>query len=125
MKKRLFSLAAATAFLVMASPAPNAGAAAAKLPLLKTDSSHVVEVRRGHRDFRRGHAYRHSHVRRHRYVRPHYVHPRRYHVRRWHRGPRFSIYIGPRFRSCAWLRHRAIVTGSRYWWRRYRWCRGW
>jgi hypothetical protein len=24
---------------------------------------------------------------------------------------------------CAWLRHRAIVTGSRYWWRRYWRCR--
>jgi len=27
--------------------------------------------------------------------------------------------------GCGWLRHRAIVTGSSYWWRRYRWCRGW
>ena len=27
--------------------------------------------------------------------------------------------------GCAWLRHRALVTGSPYWWRRYRWCRGW
>jgi hypothetical protein len=23
------------------------------------------------------------------------------------------------YRRCAWLRRRAIVTGSRYWWRRY------
>lgn len=40
-------------------------------------------------------------------------------------GPHFGIYIGPRtygYRSCAWLRHRAIQTGSRYWWRRYREC---
>ncbi len=27
--------------------------------------------------------------------------------------------------GCAWLRHRALVTGSPYWWRRYRICRGW
>jgi len=27
--------------------------------------------------------------------------------------------------GCGWLRHRAVVTGSAYWWRRYRWCRGW
>src|SRR5215467_9412266 len=24
--------------------------------------------------------------------------------------------------GCAWLRHRALVTGSPYWWQRYRWC---
>src|SRR5262245_47734733 len=27
--------------------------------------------------------------------------------------------------GCGWLRHRAIVTGSPYWWHRYRVCRGW
>jgi hypothetical protein len=27
--------------------------------------------------------------------------------------------------SCAWLRVKAVDTGSRYWWRRYRECRGW
>jgi hypothetical protein len=26
--------------------------------------------------------------------------------------------------GCYWLKRRAIVTGSPYWWRRYRWCRG-
>ena len=26
--------------------------------------------------------------------------------------------------GCAWLRHRALVTGSPYWWHRYRWCLG-
>lgn len=55
--------------------------------------------------------------------------------RRWHRhrshrhrGHRsgFRFYFGPRYHyggRCAWLRHRAIRTGSRYWWRRYRACR--
>jgi len=27
--------------------------------------------------------------------------------------------------GCGWLRHRALVTGSPYWWHRYRLCRGW
>jgi len=27
--------------------------------------------------------------------------------------------------GCAWLRYRALVTGSPYWWQRYRWCLGW
>ena len=28
--------------------------------------------------------------------------------------------------GCAWLRHRAVVTGSPYWWHRYHRCRyGW
>ena len=27
--------------------------------------------------------------------------------------------------DCGWLRRRAIETGSSYWWRRYRECRGW
>jgi hypothetical protein len=35
-------------------------------------------------------------------------------------GPVYGYYGG-----CAWLRHRALVTGSPYWWQRYRWCVGW
>ena len=27
--------------------------------------------------------------------------------------------------GCEWLRQRALVRGSPYWWRRYRVCRGW
>lgn len=27
--------------------------------------------------------------------------------------------------GCEWLRRRALLTGSRYWWRRYYACRGW
>lgn len=46
----------------------------------------------------------------------------------------FNLYIGPGgpsfqygrpYRRCGWLRQRAIQTGSRYWWTRYRRCRGW
>lgn len=38
-------------------------------------------------------------------------------------GP--HIYIRPYYgyRSCYWLKRRAIRTGSRYWWRRYQRCR--
>jgi hypothetical protein len=58
-------------------------------------------------------------------------HHRRWHRHRhrrgWHRPHGFRLYIGPRhyYGRCAWLRHRAHATGSRYWWRRYRRCRGW
>lgn len=49
--------------------------------------------------------------------------------RGWQRRQGFRLYFGPRYRyygrRCTWLRHRARVTGSRYWWRRYRRCRGW
>lgn len=41
-------------------------------------------------------------------------------VRRVHAGP--VLVAGG---SCEWLRRRAIITGSPYWWRRYRICRGW
>ena len=108
MKKRLLSLAAAAAFLIVVSPGPEARAAAAKLPMLKADTSNLIEVRK-------------RRYKNHRHIRRWHFH-RRYHHRRW-RGPRFGIYIGtPR---CAWLRRRAILTGSRYWWRRYYRCRHW
>jgi hypothetical protein len=46
--------------------------------------------------------------------------PYRFHRRVFIGAPVYA-YAG----GCAWLRHRALVTGSPYWWRRYRWCRGW
>jgi hypothetical protein len=49
---------------------------------------------------------------------------RRYrHFGRFHRRVFFvggTVYGG----GCAWLHHRALVTGSPYWWHRYRWCLG-
>lgn len=48
-----------------------------------------------------------------------------------HRGGSVGIYIGPGYGyydygyvdgECAWLYRRAVRTGSRYWWRRYRDC---
>jgi len=120
MKMRLLSLAAAAALLIVATPGPEARAAAAKLPMLQTETSDIVEV--GKRYKRRAWKHRRSpRFYKHRYRRHYHYYPRRYH-RRW-RGPRFAIYVGsPR---CSWLRRRAILTGSRYWWRRYYRCRYW
>jgi hypothetical protein len=58
--------------------------------------------------------------------RHHRWHGHRHHGGR-HRHTGFRFYVGPRHYyggGCAWLRHRAAVTGSSYWWRRYRACRG-
>lgn len=124
MYKRLFMLAAAAGFLIAATPQAEVRAAAAKAPLLQTETSGIIQVRerrhyRHSRHFHRPrHVYRHYHHRRfHRSHRPWYGYHR-------HRRPRVSIYLGG-YGSCAWLRRRAIITGSHYWWRRYRWCRGW
>jgi hypothetical protein len=38
-------------------------------------------------------------------------------------GPVFYFYDGYYYGDCAWLRRRAVVTGSRIWWQRYRLCR--
>ncbi len=41
-------------------------------------------------------------------------------------GPGPGFYYGrPGSGGCEWLRRRAINSGSNYWWRRYRQCRGW
>ena len=42
-------------------------------------------------------------------------------VRRIYRTPVLVTGYG----RCEWLRRRALATGSSYWWRRYRQCRGW
>ncbi len=58
--------------------------------------------------------------------RPVVVTPRHVHVRRPVRVVR-RVYAGPVFiagSGCEWLRQRALVTGSGYWWRRYYLCRG-
>jgi hypothetical protein len=58
------------------------------------------------------------------------THRRSAHQHRHHRGlrmswggPVFWFYDGYYYGDCAWLRRKAIATGSRYWWRRYRLCR--
>ena len=76
MYKRLFMLAAAAGFLIAATPQAEVRAAAAKAPLLQTETSGIIQVRE------RRH-YRHS---RH-FHRPRHVH-RHYHHRRFHRSHR-------------------------------------
>jgi len=68
----------------------------------------------------------HAAPRVHAYVGPrshrgvHYVpvHPRQFHRNYFYSGPRYV-----RHDRCAWLRHRALATGSRIWWQRYYACR--
>jgi hypothetical protein len=56
----------------------------------------------------------------------HYVpmYPRQFHRNYFYRGPSY-VYSGVGYYGggCAWLRHRALATGSRYWWHRYHACR--
>lgn len=52
---------------------------------------------------------------------------RRHGHRHRHRRPGvdLDIHVGPGYgyvSECDWLRRRALATGSRYWWRRYRAC---
>lgn len=41
----------------------------------------------------------------------------------WAPGLTFYFYNGYYYGDCNWLRRRALATGSRYWWQRYRRCR--
>lgn len=43
----------------------------------------------------------------------------------WGPGLSFWFYDGYYYGDCDWLRRRAVTTGSRYWWTRYRQCRAW
>jgi hypothetical protein len=48
-----------------------------------------------------------------------------HHSHHGRRSSDFGIYVGPSYgysSDCAWLRRRAVATGSSYWWRRYRAC---
>lgn len=48
---------------------------------------------------------------------------RRGHRYSWGPGVYFYLYDGYYYGDCSWLRRKALDTGSRYWWRRYRLCR--
>jgi hypothetical protein len=72
--------------------------------------------RGGDRDIRRGRIDRRGHWNGRRIRR----YGRRY---AWGPGISFWFYDGYYYGDCEWLRRRAVVTGSRYWWRRYRQCR--
>jgi hypothetical protein len=62
---------------------------------------------------RHGRRHNHAHIRRHG---RHYG---------WGPGIGFYFYDGYYYGDCEWLHRRAIVTGSRYWWYRYRRCIDW
>lgn len=119
-------LALAAGFMVQGLlPAP-----AQALPLAKSGitvkQDGVTEVRRYRRGFGKHHfGKRHFGKRR--------FHGRHWGYRRHHRRFRPRIYFGPSYyygyrsygyhNRCRWLKRRAIVTGSHYWWRRYNRCR--
>jgi opacity protein-like surface antigen len=101
--------------LVMAAltfSAPQASAAI-QPQLGKATTNSVSPVGWRHRN------HRHHHHHYHRGHRHHFGH---FHRRGFVIGPVYSYGYGG---GCGWLRHRAVVTGSPYWWHRYRLCRGW
>jgi len=114
----MLKLMLAVSALAAALAIPVAPVQAVTLPQIERPQSETITVgRRGHFRHRhhfhgpRFHRYRHHGFRRFHYGfigGPVYFH--RYH----YRG------------GCGWLRRRALITGSPYWWHRYRACRhGW
>ncbi len=130
MRKSFFAMLAVTAGLAMTGLTT---APANALPVSKSavsTQSDVIQVGRGegrgfgmHRGGGRG-----------------FYHGGGFRNRGWHRGGGWRhrgwrgsrIIIGPSYgyryghgygRGCHWLKRKAIVTGSRYWWRRYNQCR--
>lgn len=101
---------------VTANAMPAAKAAAA---MQHDKSNAVTEVRHRGGHFRMHRSFGGHHFRSHRFHGGHF--------RRHHFGPRIYFYSGSGYSGgCYWLKRRAIVTGSRYWWRRYNACRyGW
>ena len=81
-------------------------------------------VRRGFRRHyrRRFAAYRpYRRIRRLGYHRRIYYRPRIRYYRHYRYRPIY--YVRYRRRGCYWLKRRARITGSHYWWRRYKYCR--
>ena len=115
---RVAQVAPVATLLAIGMPEPDAMAMSA--PTLEADEA-VMLVRRGGRGGHHG-GFRHDddHHRHHFHFRD------RPHFGLWF-GFGAPYYYGYRYDDdCRWLRRRAIVTDSRYWWRRYRACRhGW
>lgn len=111
MKYAALSAVAAAAFAVAAAPSSAFAAAAPAAAVGHGPTGQGLLLRTSSGDRK---SYRREHHR-----------PRGAFHHRYRSGPHFGIYIGPRtygYRSCGWLRDRAVQTGSRYWWRRYREC---
>ena len=135
MLRRVVEAAPIAALLALAMPQPSADAMG--VPYLKRDEATVLigerERRHGDRGERRGGGDRGD--------RGHFRSDRgddgrrafredRREFRRHHRRDDRDRWFGfgrpyDDFGDCGWLRRRAIETGSSYWWRRYRECRGW
>ena len=107
---------AATALGVLMLSAPATPSAALPVAQLGTQQSAATLVRY------HAHGHMHAHFRHHRVFR--YVHHGRYVHRRFVRAGG-AVYAFGYGGGCGWLHHRALVTGSPYWWHRYRVCRGW
>jgi hypothetical protein len=101
-----FAALALTAFATPSAALPRTD--------LQNHENPVTLVRHGHGGH--GHA-GHFHHRGFRFA-----HHRYFHGRRFVRG---GVIVSGYGGGCWWLHHRAIVTGSPYWWHRYRVCRGW
>ena len=131
MLKAMFA-AVAVAAAVMVSPAgikPAEAVPAVKPDVAKTSLKVDVRKRRGYRGFKRyrGRGFRrYRGVRRfhrgRRYGRRFYRH-RRFRPYRYYYGVPYAGYYYGYGSSCRWLKRRAIITGSSYWWRRYHACR--
>lgn len=119
MIKRLLAVAALMTGLAF-STAPSQAAPVTAPTGLKADSgiSQQVRFRHGGRSFR-GIGHRHFGHR-------HYGH-RHWRGGRWWWGPAVGvgIYSGYAYSGCGYYYRKAVNTGSSYWWRRYRDCRGW
>jgi hypothetical protein len=119
---------AALAMLMPVSSVSNAAMLPAGKTSLATKNENLVEVRRGRGFGRRGFG-RRSFGRRH-FGRRHFGRHRGFR-RGWYRRYGYRGYYGRGIyfggygygRRCGWLRRRAVITGSSYWWRRYRACR--
>lgn len=113
-KHFLATLAVAAGLAVTGLSAAPANALTVSKPGVAAQSD-VVQVRRGGRHFGG----------------PRFGGPRFGHRHRgFGRGFRYGFYGLPAYSygyygggGCQWLRHRAIRTGSGYWWRRYNDCR--
>jgi len=99
----------------------RAAAAVLLLALVLNAALHAADARRGsHGHFRKGgHHFAIHHVRHARIA----AHRRHFRIHRFHRRHFMAARHHDGQNRCAWLRHRALITGSRYWWRRYWRCR--
>jgi hypothetical protein len=112
----MLKLMLAVSALAAALAVPVAPVQAVTLPQVERPQSQTITVGR------RGHFRHHFHG-------PRFHHHRHRGFRRFHYGfVGAPVYFHSYYYrgGCGWLRRRALITGSPYWWHRYRACRyGW